>query len=185
MYECESVNPNDTWHAIKSVKSSLKKISTWPAYLEGKTCSNQLDDKVDPVCTHFHWAIRNCDKNVSRLQAILLNTVEQYKNNHLNCHPSSRCKKDPNYEISRIVITDPKDEKILLGVIKNSLVYKHPEDYAETHSMLKVSTMSWTRQKDIFFWWYVPSTIKFSCLPLERKCWQKLHIYLETKSQNA
>ena len=140
--ECESVNQNDTWHAIKSVKSSLKKISTGPAYLEGKTWSCQLDDKVEPVCTHFHWAIRNCEKNASRLQAILLNTVEHYKNNHSNCHSSSRCKKDPNYEISRKVITDPKAEKILLGVIKYSLVYKHPEDYVLCHDTFYVESFN-------------------------------------------
>ena len=85
--ECESVNQNDTWHAIKSVKSSLTKISTGPAYLEGKTWSYQLDDKVEPVCTHFPGLLET-EENASRLQAVLLNTIEHYKNNHSNCHSS-------------------------------------------------------------------------------------------------
>ena len=32
---------------------------------------------MEPVCTHFHWGIRDGYKNASRRQAILLNTVEQ------------------------------------------------------------------------------------------------------------
>ena len=41
-------------------------------------------------------------------------------------------------ELSRKVITDPKAEKVLLGVIKNSLVYKHPEDYVPCHDTFYV-----------------------------------------------
>lgn len=63
------------------------------------------------------------------MKSLLLNIVEHYKNNHQACHGSSRCKKDPNYEISRKVITDPRAEKLLLGVIKNSVIFKHPHDY--------------------------------------------------------
>lgn len=37
--------------------------------------------------------------------------------------------KDPNCEISRKVLTDPRAEKLLLGVIKNSVIFKHPHDY--------------------------------------------------------
>lgn len=97
--------------------------------MEGKTWSSQLDDKVEPIATHFHWAIRNCEENPEKLQALLLNIVQHYKNNHDSCHSTSRCRKDPNYEISRKVITDPRAEKLLLGVIKNSVVFKNPQDY--------------------------------------------------------
>lgn len=127
--ECDSESQNDTWHAVKSMKAALKKISSGPAYLNGKTWSSQLDDKVEPISTHFHWAIRNCDEDPEKLKSLLLNIVEHYKNNHQACHGSSRCKKDPNYEISRKVITDPRAEKLLLGVIKNSVIFKHPHDY--------------------------------------------------------
>ena len=119
------------WHLAcsKICKSSLKKISCGSTYLEGKTWSSQLDDKVEPVATHFHWAIRNCEENPEKLQALLLNIVQHYKNNHDSCHSTSRCRKDPNYKISRKVLTDPRAEKVLLGVIKNSVVFKNPQDY--------------------------------------------------------
>ena len=97
--ECDSESQNDTWHAVKSVKAALKKISCGSVYLEGKTWSRQLDDKVEPIATHFHWAIRNCEENPEKLQALLLNIVQHYKNNHDSCHSTSRCRKDPNYEI--------------------------------------------------------------------------------------
>jgi hypothetical protein len=87
-----------------------------------------LDDKVEPVGTHFHWAIRNCNENAETLQKLLLNTVEHYKNNHKGCHTSSRCQRDPNYEISHKVITNPHAEKLLLNVIKNSVIFKNPQD---------------------------------------------------------
>ena len=61
--ECDSGSQNDNWHAVKSVKASLKKISSGSAYLEAKTWSSQLDDKAEPVATHFHSAIRNCEEN--------------------------------------------------------------------------------------------------------------------------
>lgn len=96
--------------------------------MEGKTWSNQLDDKVEPVATHFHWAIRNCE-NPQKLQSFLLNIVQHYKKDHGSCQSISRCRKDPNYEISRKVITNPRAEKIFIGVIKNSVIFKHPQDY--------------------------------------------------------
>ena len=88
--------------------------------MEGKIWSSQLDDKVEPVATHFHWAIRNSEEIPEKLQAHLLNIVQHYKNNHDSSHSTSRCRKDPNYEISQKVIT---------GVIKNSVVLKNPKDY--------------------------------------------------------
>jgi hypothetical protein len=68
---------------------------------ERKTWSFQLSDKVEPVSTHIHWAIRNCNGDAEKLQSSLLNIVDHYKNIHTSCDPSSRCKKDKNYEPSR------------------------------------------------------------------------------------
>ena len=101
--EYDSESQNDTWHAVKAIKAALKTISCGSVYLEGKTWSSQLDDKVEPVATHFHSAIRNCEENPEKLQALLLNIFQHYKNNHDSCHSISRCRKDPNYEISRKV----------------------------------------------------------------------------------
>lgn len=122
-------NQNDVWHSVKTVKINMKAISQGPAYKKGSTWSDELDDKVEPVATHMTWAINNCEKNANTLRSMLENTVEHYKNNHSSCHPTSRCKKDPNYEPSCKVITDPKTEHMLLQCIKKSTVYKDPENY--------------------------------------------------------
>lgn len=108
------------WHlaCCKIHEISSEKVSSGPSYLEGKTWSFELEDKAEPMSTHSHWAIRNWEENPRKLTPLLLNIVEHYKYNQQSCHVSSRCKKDPNYEISRKVITDPKAEKLLLSVIK-------------------------------------------------------------------
>ncbi|CAC5383448.1 unnamed protein product [Mytilus coruscus] len=59
----EAINQNDVWHCVKSVKSALKKVSTGSKSSEGKTWSFQLSDKVEPVATHMHWAIQNCNQD--------------------------------------------------------------------------------------------------------------------------
>jgi len=124
-----TINQNDTWHGVKSVKYALGNVSSGPRYKEGKTWSEELKDKVEPVATHFHWAIRNCAGNSNTLLKSLENIVEHYKDNHEHCHSSSRCKMDNKYEPHRTVLTDPVAEKLLLGVIKNSTIYKNPEDF--------------------------------------------------------
>ena len=125
----EAVNQNDTWHCVKSVKSALRNVSTGTKSSEGKTWSFQLSDKVEPVATHIYWAIQNCDQDTKKLQKSLLNIIDHYKNLHHDCNESSRCKRDTKYEPSRIVITSPIAEKLLLGVIINSTIYKYAQDY--------------------------------------------------------
>lgn len=125
----EAINQNDVWHCVKSVKTALKKVSTGTKSSEGKTWSMQLSDKLEPVATHIYWAIKNCDGDENKLKKLLLNIVDHYKNIHHECHVSSRCKQDKNYESSRIVITSPTAEKLLLVVLLNSTIYKHAKDY--------------------------------------------------------
>ena len=55
--------------------------------------------------------------------------MNHYKNEHSNCHPTSRCKIDPNYEPSCVVITNPKAEKLLQMASEKSVMYKSPQDY--------------------------------------------------------
>ena len=104
--KCESVNQ----------KSNLlwKKISTGP----------DISWRENQVISTWWWSgasVGNCDEIASRLQVIILNTLEHYKNIHSNCYSSSRYKKKRS-ELRKIrkVITDPKAEKSLLGVIKSS-----------------------------------------------------------------
>lgn len=123
------INQNDSWHGVKPIKEKMKKVSSGPAYSKGKTWSEDLQDKVEPVATHCHWALRNCDQDPEKLKKLLLNTVEHYKGNHSDCHSSSRCKLDKNYEPSRVVLVDKVSEKLLRNVIVSSNLYKYPEDY--------------------------------------------------------
>ena len=124
-----TTNQNDCWHGVKSLKKALKVISSGPKYKEGKTWFDQLSDKAEPVATHIHWAIRNCQNEPQRLRNMLSNTVKHYQNEHSGCSDTSRCKQDPNYEPSRWVITNPKAEKCLKNVIETSVIYKYPEDF--------------------------------------------------------
>lgn len=149
------VNQNDSWHGVKPIKEKMKKISSGPAYLKGKNWSEHLYDKIEPVATHCHWALRNCEQNPEKLKKLLVNIVEHYKNNHSECHHSSRCKKDKNYEPSRLVIADKFSEKLLLGVITGSNLYKYPEDYVLAKDTYYVesfnNTMNMFQDKRIAF----------------------------------
>ncbi|CAG2242369.1 unnamed protein product [Mytilus edulis] len=148
-------NQNDPWHAIKKVKVAMKRVSAGPKYLKEKSWSAQLEDKVESVATHFHWAVRNCEENPKELKDVLLNIVEHYKNNHQKCHPDSRCKRDTNYEPKRIIISIPIAEKLLLGVIRKSTIYTHPEDYVLAKDTCYVesfnNTMNMFQDKRIAF----------------------------------
>ena len=72
------------------------------------------------MATHYHWAIRNCEKDPQKLRSKISNLVSHYKNDHSRCYAISRCQRDPNYEPSRQVVTNPKAEKMLEGVIKRA-----------------------------------------------------------------
>ena len=86
----DTINQNDSWHGIKAVKLAMKKVSAGPKYLQDKTWSDELEDKVESVATHFHWAIRNCHQNPLELKELLLNVVEHYKNNHVKSQDRSQ-----------------------------------------------------------------------------------------------
>ncbi|CAG2211866.1 unnamed protein product [Mytilus edulis] len=149
------VNQNDSWHGIKAVKKCNEKVSSGPKYLQGKTWSEQLEDKVESVATHFHWAIRNCEQNPKELKDLLINVVEHYKNNHTKCHPDSRCKRDVNYEPKRSTINKPIAEKLLLSVIHKSVIFKSPDHFVLARDTSYVesfnNTMNMFQDKRIVF----------------------------------
>jgi len=123
------INQNDTWHGVKSVKKALSAIASGPKYKQGKSWHQQLEDKVEPVATHVHWSIRNCDRDADKLREYLANTVDHYKDIHDKCHESSRCRKDEKYEPGRITITASTAEMLLRNAISASTVYKHAKDF--------------------------------------------------------
>ena len=122
-------NQNDTWHGTKSAKKAFEAISKGPRYKEGTTWFEELHDKVEPMATHCHWAIKTCEGDPDKLKSSLLNAVDHYKNIHDNCSEDSRCKTDDNYEPSRVVITNPKSEKALRLAIQSCALYKSSSDY--------------------------------------------------------
>ncbi|OWF48170.1 hypothetical protein KP79_PYT14453 [Mizuhopecten yessoensis] len=106
---------------MKSLKKTLKGAASGPAALWGKTWPFQLSGKVESVATHMHWSVRNCGGNAVKLRQSLENITEHYKHQD--------AKQYPNYDISRIGITVPKAERLLIGILTNSTLCKHAEDY--------------------------------------------------------
>lgn len=124
-----TISQNDTWHSVKALKKAVAKIGAGPKYMKGKSWHWQLEDKADHVATHAHWAIRNCGQCADTLKSSLTNIVKHYQNQHDHCCPLSRCKRDPGYEPSRVVITEPSAVKLLESTIKKSVLFTSPLDY--------------------------------------------------------
>lgn len=77
------------------------------------SCIRQLS-----MFTHFpHFiTLKKCD--------LVLRKLNRGYDNHKQCHSKSRCRKDPNYEPSTIVVQNPVAGKFLRNVIINSMIYK-------------------------------------------------------------
>lgn len=125
----DTVNQNDPWHTIKTLKKAITQIGHGTKKSKGTSWHEELEDKAESMGTHAYYAIKNCNKNPERMRLILLNAVQHYKNNHINCETHSRCRMDPNYESSRIVITSLVAENLLTNAIQKSTLYKSAQDY--------------------------------------------------------
>ena len=125
----ESTSQNDTWHGVKSLKKALSGICSGPRYQHGKTWHIHLQDKLEPLCTHAHWSIRNCNGDSQVLKDSLVNAIEHYKGNHGRCSPNARCKHDDNYEPSTVLINSIIAEKLLREKITQSVLYKQAPDF--------------------------------------------------------
>ena len=101
-----TVNQNDSWHGVKSIRKAMKSISSGPQYQEGQTWFKQLSDKEEPIATLFHWSIRNCKGDLALLKSRLSNIPSHYSNEHSACASSSGCRSDPNYEPSRLFVSN-------------------------------------------------------------------------------
>ena len=120
---------NDTWHASKNVAKEVKAVCSGPRHMEGKTWHHHLSDKAASVRTHVYWSMKNCQQNAETLKRNIINITNHYKNMHDQCHATSRCKTDPNYEPSKIIIDDPKAELLLQQALQKTLVYRNPGDF--------------------------------------------------------
>ena len=124
-----TTNQNDTWHVSVSIEKEMKKVSSGAMCREGKTWSSQLSDKIHPVKTHVNYAMRNCEGSANKLKTSLDNIVSHYQNNHENCDTSSRCRTDPNYKPSRIILTSPVAIRLLNETIQKCDVYRNAQNY--------------------------------------------------------
>ncbi len=151
-------NQNDTWHGVKSVKKTLLSIAAGPAYKHSRTWHRELQDKPEPVATHCHWAIRNCNSNPENLRAGLTTNstiICHYQNVHNHCHPTSRCRVDANYEPSCVVLRDPLPLNFYKMYWSGPLYTKNAQDFCLArdtfHTEFQQHHEYFARQKDSFW----------------------------------
>ena len=124
------INQNDLWHGIKNLKKLVKVVSCGAKKNHGKTWHEQLDDKVNAIANHVHYAARHSNGSGQNLRQRIDNVVLHYKNQHSKCPADSRCKTDPNYEPSKKVISSSFAETKLTEVLHKSTIYINAEDFA-------------------------------------------------------
>ncbi|CAC5388263.1 unnamed protein product [Mytilus coruscus] len=73
--------------------------------------------------------MKNCEGSTQRFIASLDNIVNHYQNNHQWCNPTSRCKTEPYYTLSRTMISDDIAAGLLKKAIKSLYMYKKPGKY--------------------------------------------------------
>lgn len=129
-------NANDTWHAAKGVAKQLKTVTHGPMKQHGITWHEELKDKAASIKTHVFYAMKTCNGSADTLKNNLDNIVEHYKNNHNNCQPESRCRRDENYIPTKVILKDSAAIFILIRAIHSLQVYKTPHDFVhciDTH----------------------------------------------------
>ena len=122
-------NANDTWHLTKGISKEVSGITKGPKKKHGQTWHEQLSDKGAAIKTHCYWAIKTCEGSEAKLRSSLENIVQHYKDIHTQCHPDSPCRSEPDYQPSKIKITEPVAEELLLTTVKKLKLYKRPTNY--------------------------------------------------------
>jgi len=129
------VNQLDNWHGLKSLEKHLTTISKGTKRLHGSTWHKELDDKVKSIRTHAMFALKNCDGDPTKLREILLIPLLHYQNIHHQCIPTARCRRQNNYEPSKMVLGSPKAVELLENAIKTSNIYNKAELYCENMTL--------------------------------------------------
>ena len=91
---------------------------------------------------HANYSIRNCNQDPEKLQALLLNPVHHYQHQHDGCPTTSRCRVDPNYEPSKVVLRSPVAIKLLQNAIERCNLYKNAQLYCHNLSTVHVETFN-------------------------------------------
>ena len=76
------------------------------------------------------------------MKASIDNIICHYKNIHTNCSPESRCRKDPQYQPSKIIITDSTAEELLVKALHSAVVYKQPEHFVNAMDTFHVESFN-------------------------------------------
>ncbi|XP_070560549.1 uncharacterized protein [Ptychodera flava] len=141
----DTVSSNDTWHVTKAIGKDLKKISMGTNRNRNITWHPDLSDKVSSIKTHCYWTMKhakqylkdNGDTPQTRTEAAnhlrdnLDSVVSHYQENHTNCHPTSRCRTQENYESSFRPLESQAAVDLLRKTLRKSSLYKHPEHYID------------------------------------------------------
>ena len=130
-------------------------MSTGAKRDEGKKWHRQLQGKVEPIATHAQWAIEHCQGDPDTLRKSLLNVIAHYKNNHDDCHPSSRCRWSENYEPRKEYLSSPVAESLLRTAIMKSTLYLASKDFVHgrytSHVESFNNTMNMFHDKRIYY----------------------------------
>jgi hypothetical protein len=126
----------------------MQKISSGARYKHNQTWHEELQDKLRSIITNARWTICNCDGDPQKLKDDLLNCIDHHKNNHTNCHPEARCKRQGNnHEPSCVVITSPVAERLLRTTLMKMSIYKKTADYALDRNTYYVESLNNTMLK--------------------------------------
>ena len=78
------------------------------------------------------------------------NITEHYQNKHENCSVQSRCKTDPNYEPSKLVLRSPVVIDLLRKAIQQTDVYKFSQNFVLALSSRAIFTCQTCIEHDSF-----------------------------------
>ncbi|XP_019633189.1 PREDICTED: uncharacterized protein LOC109476627 [Branchiostoma belcheri] len=137
-----TTNSNDTWHATKAIARKFKRVSSGPVRSRGVSWHPQLADKGAPLKTHFYWCMARCGGDEQVLRDMLLNIVQHYQNRHDNCHPESRCRADPNYRPTKLLLTEQRAVELLTNFVRSQDIYKSAKDYVLCKDTLYVESFN-------------------------------------------
>ncbi|CAH1774114.1 unnamed protein product [Owenia fusiformis] len=148
-------NQNDSWHACIALKKQIQNVASGPKYKHGQSWHAQLEDKPEAIRKFAYTAMKNCGENAETLRYMLANMTEHFQNNHQNCFDQSRCRLDPNYEPSTIVVRNDVAIRLLNDTIKKSTIYKNAHNYTKALSTAYVesfnNTLNMFQDKRIYF----------------------------------
>ena len=78
----DTENANDTWHMSKKIAKDIRKITSGPKKLKGKTWHHELSDKAGSIRTHIYFCLKNCDGDPQKLKSSIDNNIPHYKRIH-------------------------------------------------------------------------------------------------------